>query len=408
LVSDASANPVFVVIQRFSGSANSRLKLSIREQSGGQDVSFGEHVADVNGDIFGPSIFGHQGAANAITVGAVDSAGTAVASYSARGPMTLYIDRSDVTNPGRFSPPHAVAKPDVVASDCARTTSVATPLCGTSASAAYDAGIAALQIEANPAITPAQVASAQKSTARTVGSFPVEARGGGLVDALAAVGVNAPPPVVTITTPPAASSTETTPAIFFDSNRPVTPSCSLDGAAGVACSSPYIPGPLAPGQHTVSITGVDAAGHSGSAGPVSFTVQAPTASGGGGGGGGGTGQTTPPADKTAPTTTIGGLPKRPKVKDLLKGITLNLTPDEAASFAVAEIASAKSVKLSRAGDITLAEGKLALGTGTRGLKLKASKKLVGKAKKITVRFVIVATDAAGNRRTTTKTLKAQH
>jgi hypothetical protein len=398
----SGASIVFIVIKRFSGTANRRLKLTIGGLSGAQDVYFGEHVADSNGDIFGPSITGHRGAANAITVGAVDDAATAVAPYSARGPMTLYIDRADLANPGRFNTPQVVAKPDVVASDCARTTSVITSLCGASASAAYDAGIAALQLEANPNISPAQVASAQRSTARAVGAFPIEARGGGLVDALGAVGVNAPAPVVTITTPPAESSTETTPAIFFGSNRPVTATCALDGADATACTSPYIPGPLGPGRHSVSVTGVDAAGHSGTAGPVSFTVQAPAASGGGG-----TGGTTPPADKTAPSTTVTGLSKKPKIADLLKGITLKLAPNEAASFEVAELASASSVRLSRTGDITLAEGKLKLGTGTRSLKLKASKKLVGKAKKITVRFVIVATDAAGNRRTTVKTLKAQ-
>jgi hypothetical protein len=397
------SSSVFIIIQRFSGTANRRLKLTIGDQAGAQDVYFGEHVPGTGGDTFGPSITGHRGAANAITVGAVDAAATAVAPYSARGPMTLYIDRADLANPGRFNTPQVVAKPDVVASDCARTTSVNTSLCGTSASAAYDAGIAALQLEANPNISPAQVASAQRSTARAVGTFPIEARGGGLVDALAAVGVNAPAPVVTITTPPAESSTETRPAIFFESDRPVTATCALDGADATACTSPYIPGPLGPGRHSVSVTGVDAAGHSGTAGPVSFTVQAPAASGGGG-----SGATTPPADKTAPKTMLTGLPKKPKIQDLLKGITLKLTPNEAASFEVAELANAKSVRLSRTGDITLAEGKLKLGTGTRSLKLKASKKLVGKAKKITVRFVIVATDAAGNRRTTVKTLKAQH
>jgi hypothetical protein len=114
----------------------------------------------------------------------------------------------------------------------------------------------------------------------------------------------------------------------------------------------------------------------------------------------------PPAgpDTTAPTVKITGLKSKLKLKAFLKGVTATLTPDESSSLAVDLLGSATRASIARSYNVTLASKSYGLG-GVRKLKLKPSKKLVGKAKKFTVRLRVVATDAAGNRRTVTKTIR---
>ncbi len=90
----SSAATVQLMIQRFTGdggdTANPRLK-TIIINNGDQTVRPTEYTTSTGGDIVGPSIFGHNGAKNAMSTAAVpfDDSSTPEA-YSSRGPLKLY------------------------------------------------------------------------------------------------------------------------------------------------------------------------------------------------------------------------------------------------------------------------------------------------------------------------------
>ena len=125
------------------------------------------------------------------------------------------------------------------------------------------------------------------------------------------------------------------------------------------------------------------------------------------GGEGGTplGPSTTPADKTAPTITLTGVAAKPKLKAFLKGVTGKASCSEACKLDFELVGTAKKVTLARASDVTLGSQSFGLGTAKRSFKVKPSKKLVGKAKKLKVQLRVTATDAAGNRATKTVSLR---
>jgi hypothetical protein len=116
----------------------------------------------------------------------------------------------------------------------------------------------------------------------------------------------------------------------------------------------------------------------------------------------------PPGDTTAPTAAISGVKSSIKRKTLLKGLKAKVLADERASYEVQLLGSTSSVRLSRTYNVTLAKQSLALDTGPRDITLKPGKRLVGKAKKFSVRVVVTPTDAAGNRgKPVVRTLKVK-
>ncbi len=151
-----------------------------------------EYLSSNSTDVVGPAIFGHNGAENAVSVAAVpfdDS--TTAEQYSSRGPEALYFGPVSGSSPASpLSSPRVLSKPDVAATDCGVTTFFASfdgsnwRFCGTSAAAPHAAAIAALQLEADPSATFAQVRNAQQSTADPIGSFGPFDVGGGLLNAL--------------------------------------------------------------------------------------------------------------------------------------------------------------------------------------------------------------------------------
>jgi hypothetical protein len=256
-----------------------RLKFALLENGGG--VTETQYPTSSEGSTVGPTIFGHSGAASAVTVGAErfddDSAPEA---YSSRGPVTHYFGPVSGTTPAPELPaPETISKPNLVATDCAVTTFFASleegvwRYCGTSAAAPHAAGVAALMLQSNPSLTVAQARAALAATAQPVGTFGPNAVGSGLVDAFGAVARVALPPTITFTQTPEAVSRNRSPTIAFTANRPVGFLCSLDGSAPQACSSPYTPAPLAEGRHRFEVSGADIAGHVGSS-SVSFAVEA--------------------------------------------------------------------------------------------------------------------------------------
>jgi len=187
-----SAETVFLAINRFLG-LGPRLKFVLLQNGGG--VSAIEYLASSGGDVVGPSVFGHAGAAAAISVAAVPFNNSAIVEpYSSRGPVTHYFGEVDGPTPALpLGTPEEVAKPDLAATDCGATTffaflsAGAWRFCGTSAAAPHAAAVAALVRQAKPTLPEQQVRDALTETAVPVGAFPPEAAGAGLVDAFAAI-----------------------------------------------------------------------------------------------------------------------------------------------------------------------------------------------------------------------------
>lgn len=272
---------------------NPRLKFALLENGGGvSKIEYPTSSAGPEPDIVGPTVFGHAGAASAISVGAVRfNTSSEPEFFSSRGPATHYFGPVEIPAEGPLSPapelssPETLPKPDVTATDCGVTTFFATfrsfsggeepawHFCGTSAAAPHAAAVAALMRQANPGLSPAQVRSGLASTARPVGSFGPDAVGAGLVDAYGAVAATALPPAISITERPPAIGGNPSPSVGFAANRPVSFACSLDGAAPQPCTSPFRPAsPLPDGGHSFAVSGVDAAGLTGTSETVSFAV----------------------------------------------------------------------------------------------------------------------------------------
>jgi hypothetical protein len=141
-------------------------------------------IEDGNAGQGGGGIIGHELVAGANTVGAVNAADpTTPEDFSSFGPGTL--DTYSAT--GAVTSTTVESKPDFVAPD-GITTSVSgfSTFYGTSAAAPDAAAVAALMLQANPNLTPAQVTSALESTTTLV-TGSVDQVGSGLVDADAAV-----------------------------------------------------------------------------------------------------------------------------------------------------------------------------------------------------------------------------
>lgn len=260
-----------------------RVKLILLEN--GRGVTATEYPKSGGGDVVGPTIYGHAGARGALAVAAVRASNSSNAEYyTSRGPVTHYFGPVIGKTPAAPLPKaeQLIEKPDLAASDCVATTFfVPAPggfrFCGTSAAAPHAAGVAALALEADPEATPTQVAEGLRATARPVGTESANAVGAGLIDAYAAVDSIALPPKITF--PGLVNPTKNNrPPITFTANRPVSFSCSLDGAALQPCSSPFIPAQtLADGPHTLFVRGIDVSGRVGQ-GEARFTVDtvAPT------------------------------------------------------------------------------------------------------------------------------------
>ncbi len=270
---------VRLVINRFTvPGGNPPLKLALMEN--GRGVSETEYPRSSGGDVVGPTVFGHAGAAGAIAVGAVRYSNPAqLERYSSRGPVTHLF--GPVTGGGAAAavPARTIVKPDIAATDCGATTFFAHleagvwRFCGTSAAAPHAAAVAALVLQADPGASTAQVRADLTATAHPVGAYGVDEVGAGLVDAYGAVDALALPPTIAITQAPQPLSRNRRPTIQFTANRIVAFSCAVDGAAAQPCSSPYmVPSALGDGRHDIAVSGVDLGGRLGTSPAASFTI----------------------------------------------------------------------------------------------------------------------------------------
>ncbi|MGX6449359.1 S8 family serine peptidase, partial [Patulibacter sp. S7RM1-6] len=144
-------------------------------------------------DTVGPTVFGHAGAADAVSVAAVNSGSTsALEPYSSRGPVTTLFGptRTDGTAAATLAAPQTRSKPDLAATDCVSTTffyGSGHTFCGTSAAAPHAAAVDALVRSATPGLSVDQAERAVRMSGRPVGTQPATAAGAGLVDARTAV-----------------------------------------------------------------------------------------------------------------------------------------------------------------------------------------------------------------------------
>jgi hypothetical protein len=199
-----SEQTVQLAINRFSGPSLPRLKLALLENGSGDIVDI-EYPRSTGTDVVGPTIFGHNGAAEAITVAAVPySNSSVIEKYSSRGPVAHYFGPVEGPEPAEaLSSPEVLSKPDLAATDCGMTTffafftGSAWRFCGTSAAAPHAAAVAALMLEADETASPAEIRAALRSSAVDVGAFDECAAGAGLVEAVGAIeDLLAPPPAV--------------------------------------------------------------------------------------------------------------------------------------------------------------------------------------------------------------------
>jgi Calx-beta domain/Subtilase family len=189
---------VEVIIARWSGAALPRLKYVLLSSHG---VTSAEYNISSDGDVVGPTIFGHNGGQNTISTAAVRySDSTTPEPYSSHGPVTYYYGPVNGTTPAApLSSPLVLSKPDIAATDCAATSffyqwdGSAYRFCGTSEAAPHAAAVAALMLNHGLTLTPAQVLARLKTTAHAVPNDGTsDVVGSGLIDALGAVGVLSP------------------------------------------------------------------------------------------------------------------------------------------------------------------------------------------------------------------------
>src|SRR5260221_131322 len=174
-----------------------RLKFALLENGGG--VTESEYPESIGEDTVGPTIFGHNGAQDAVSVGAVPVPPfyeDEPESYSSRGPVTHYFGPVNGTTPAiPLVTPAVLSKPDIVATDGGANTffgscvSHTWRVFGTSAAAPHAAAVAALERQAAARATVAEVRQAMLETAGPVGVFPRPgpAVGAGIVNAGAAI-----------------------------------------------------------------------------------------------------------------------------------------------------------------------------------------------------------------------------
>jgi hypothetical protein len=117
---------------------------------------------------------------------------------------------------------------------------------------------------------------------------------------------------------------------------------------------------------------------------------------------------TPPVpDTTKATITISRAPSSVKRAAFLKGVSARISGNEPVSLEVTLLGKARTASVAKTTDVVLAEKNFALSASARSVKLKPKRSLVGKRKSFSVRLRVIATDAAGNRSTKTKTIRVR-
>ena len=111
-------------------------------------------------------------------------------------------------------------------------------------------------------------------------------------------------------------------------------------------------------------------------------------------------------DTRAPKIRLRKTAKKLTFKRFFNGVRSRISVSEPASLDITLLASLSSARAAKAGDLVLAEKHLKRSRKTRTVRLKPKRSLFGRTfLPITVRLRVTATDAAGNRRTTTRKIR---
>jgi hypothetical protein len=254
-----------------------------------------------------PTLQGHPGAAGAAAVGAAHFQQTprcgttpaVLASYSSQGGSPILFDATGM----RLATAVVRPKPDFVGPDGVNNTFLGFVLSslgsglaecqnnlsfpsffGTSAATPHAAGVAALMLQSNASVTPAQIYAALRTSAVAMTTAPPDFRSGyGFIQADAALALQAPTaPALTLGAASIVAGGSTSLTWSGINVTACTASGSWSGAKAVGGTTTVMP--TTAGDYTYTLTCNNAQGSAAASAKLSVTA-APPSSGGGGGGG---------------------------------------------------------------------------------------------------------------------------
>jgi subtilisin family serine protease len=253
----------------------------------------------------GSTVQGHARSSGAMSMGAAFWATTPACGVTPAQPESFSSAGGDPTlfdaNGNLLATPLFPQKPDLVAPDGGNNTFLGFtitgtavtgfPQCvnnpklpsffGTSAATPHAAGVAALMLQSNPAITAAQVYDALRKSADPMTASPAAQVGAGFIQAQAALALLPPgPPTLTLASSTISAGASTTLTWSSINTTGCTASNSWTGAQHSSGSMTVMQ--ASAGTYTYTLACVNAAGTSASA-TATLMVQAAGGSGGGGG-----------------------------------------------------------------------------------------------------------------------------
>jgi hypothetical protein len=309
---NSAATNINVMVGLVSGSpAPGRIKLSVEDNGAGAIIG--------NGTVSNPTIQGHANAATGAAVGAANylktpACGTPTAqleTYSSAGGTPILFD----TSGNRLTAPENRQKPDFVGPDGVsntflgqkQTTGKTSPTAqcdytssfplffGTSAATPHAAAIAALMLQANPAITPTQIYTALRSTAAAMGnSTPNSSSGYGLIQANVAL-ASLPPGAPTLSLSATSIAVGSSATLTWSSINTTACTASGDWTGAQSTSGSVTITPSGTGTLTYTLTCSNGVGSQASTQSLTVTstpTGSTTGSTSGGGGGGAMGSLT--------------------------------------------------------------------------------------------------------------------
>jgi len=296
--SNTGPETINITLGLVNGSAApGRIKVAVLDNGAGSTIN----------EFFTPgsTVQGHAAASGAMSMGAAwwvqtPACGTTPAvpeTFSSAGGDPLLFDAAG----NRLATPSVPQKPDLIAPDGGNDTFLGFkvsgamvtgfPQCvnnpnlpsffGTSAATPHAAGVAALMLQSNPAVTAAQVYDALRTSADPMTTSPAAQVGAGFIQAQAALALLPPgPPTLTLASSTISAGASTTLSWSSINTTGCTASNSWTGAQHPSGSMTVTQ--ASAGTYTYTLVCVNAAGTSASA-SATLMVQATGGSGGGGG-----------------------------------------------------------------------------------------------------------------------------